>query len=74
MIMTDKERLRIRGEMESALIRSGLNKQAVARKTGIPYSTVTKRYKEPETIPLGELLRISAVTGLRISIGGNYDT
>ena len=72
--MTEKERRRIRGEMEAARIRSGLTKKKVADRTGIPYSTVARRYAEPETMPLGELLRIGAVTGLKITIGGNYDT
>ena len=72
--MTDKERLYIRGEMEAALIRSRLTKKQVAAKTGIPYSTVARRFKEPETMPLGELLRIGKVTGLQITIGGTHDT
>ena len=72
--MTDKESRSIRAEMEAALIRSGLDKKAVAKKTGIPYSTVARRFNEPETMPLGELLRIGKVTGLRITIGGTHDT
>jgi len=63
----------LKAALEAARIKAGMSKLEVARRTGIPYPTITKRFREPETTPFSELIRIARVIGMPMEIGGKYD-
>lgn len=64
--MTAKQ---IKGALTGALAEAGLDRQ-LSDKVGIPYSTLCKRFREPETMTVGELLEIAEALKVPVQIGG----
>ena len=67
-----KENLRI------LIYRAGTNQKALSRDTGIKPSTLQKRLRDPETMRIGEALKIFKALGVPLSEGmkalqGNED-
>ena len=60
----------IRGALTGALAEAGMDRLKLSDKIGIPYSTLCKRFREPETMTVGELLEIVEELKLSVQIGG----
>lgn len=60
----------IKGILTGALAEAGLDRLKLSDKVGIPYSTLCKRFREPETMTVGELLEIAEELKLSVQIGG----
>lgn len=54
----DGESKKICGVIRSYCYGAGLNKQILAKKVGMKYSTLTWRMRNPETFKVGELITI----------------
>lgn len=65
--MTAKQ---IRGILTGALAEAGMDRLKLSDKIGIPYSTLCKRFREPETMTVGELLEIAETLNIPVQIGG----
>ena len=65
--MTAKQ---IKGALTGALAEAGLDRLRLSDRIGIPYSTLCKRFREPETMTVGELLEIAEALKLPVQIGG----
>lgn len=60
----------IKGALTGALAEAGLDRLKLSDKVGIPYSTLCKRFREPETMTVGELLEIAEALKVPVQIGG----
>ena len=60
----------IKGALAGALAEAGMDRLKLSDKIGIPYSTLCKRFREPETMTVGELLEIVEELKLSVQIGG----
>ena len=65
--MTAKQ---IKGALTGALAEAGLDRLRLSDRIGIPYSTLCKRFREPETMTVGELLEIAEELKVPVQIGG----
>lgn len=63
-----QRQLNITAEINAAITKSGLDKETVAKRTGIPYSTLCAHINNPWRMNLSELDRIGRVTGLKFEI------
>ena len=64
----EQERADIKAEIVATMIKSGNDRQSLAKKTGIPYSTLCTHMNNPDRMTLSELRRIRKVTGLKVTI------
>ena len=65
--MTAKQ---IKGALTGALAEAGLDRLRLSDRIGIPYSTLCKRFREPETMTVGDLLEIAEELKVPVQIGG----
>lgn len=54
----EKENRETIAKLETYMVMTGIKKPELAKKTLIPYSTLTKRFNEPDTFTRGELRRV----------------
>lgn len=60
----------IKGVLTGALAEAGMDRLKLSDRIGIPYSTLCKRFREPETMTVGELLEIAEALKVPVQIGG----
>ena len=54
--------------IKKAMLDTGINRRTLAKKVGREYSTITKRFKDIDSVSLGELSRMADVLGLEVKI------
>ena len=61
----------IRADIEAGMVMRNLKRKDLARRTGIPYSTLCQKLNNPMTLGVDDLIRIVRVTGKEIRIRGS---
>lgn len=61
-------------EIRAGMARKGYNNKQLGKAAGIPASTLSNRMNAPESVRLGELIRMAKAVDMEIQISGKEAT
>lgn len=68
MTRLEKFRRDVGGEIDQSIRQSGVDRGAIADRTGMNYKTLCRKISDPAELKLRELMRISEAMGMSLTI------